>query len=116
MLRARPSGAVLSEHDRFMLDRRVAAQDYGSKRLLVFRSPGPRFHELIIRAVHAYNIEMGNYNDDADDGQGTGAGSATSAPAPPSLDPLTSDLADRDRLQQQFQLGAVQTPRANHNK
>jgi hypothetical protein len=104
ILRARPAGAVMNEHSCFLLHNRIAQHVY-SNRFLQFQSPGSRFHELLIRAVHAYNIEMGNYNDDE----------SADLP-PPSLHPPTSDLKERAEFQQRLQLGSRTQAQPNTNK
>ena len=108
VLKARPSGCVLNEHARFLLRTRLSQSTYKS-RMLAFHSPGRRFHELLIRAIHSYNIDQGHYNDpvQAADGAADGDANQSSAPLqpPPSLDPATEDLTARADFQARLQMG-----------
>ena len=112
VIKPRPTGCVMNEHERFLLNKRIGQWSYRN-RFLQFQSPGSRFHQLLIRAVHKYNIEMGNYNPDTED---AADGDDPAASQLPSLDPSTTDLLERETYQYQLQLGGrTQIPR-NLNK
>lgn len=59
-IQPRISGYKLNEHTKFLLYNTLNTYDY-HHRLLVYQAPSSRFYELLIRAIHQYNIEMGHY-------------------------------------------------------